>query len=139
MRWTSMLLVLALGSGCGDSLSPSDVVGTYTLTSIDGSPPPKLVVNSPDCQQTVIGGSLVMEADQGFEMELELTTVCPTPTGPGEVFFVAFGEYRVDGDDIVLTAHADVSSDFDAEFNTGQLLVHFRPPYGDLGFTSAQQ
>jgi hypothetical protein len=60
-------------------------------------------------------------------------------TGPGEVFLVAFGKYRLAGDDIVLTAQADVSTDFDAEFNAGELLVHFRPPYGDLGFASAQE
>jgi hypothetical protein len=137
MRWTSMLLVLALGSGCGDSLSPSDVAGTYRLTSIGGSPPPKLVVDDPGCQQTVIGGSLVMEADQAFEMELELTTVCPTPTGPGETSFVVFGDYRLDGEDLVLTARgADASIDFEAQFNSGQLLVRYQPPFGDLVFAS---
>jgi hypothetical protein len=134
--YSQILVLLLVGLSCSDALRPSDVVGTYTLMTINGSPLPRLVVDDPGCQESVIGGSLVLEPDQSFQLELELVTACPTPTGPGEVFFTSTGDYRVDGADLVLRARADVAVEFDAEFIGNRLVVHDHPRYGDLGFAA---
>jgi hypothetical protein len=58
--WLSVALSLA----CGDSLQPAEVVGGYSLTTIDGHAPPSIIVDNPDCRITVTGGSLTITPKQ---------------------------------------------------------------------------
>ena len=127
-----LLLVLA----CGDTLSPSDVVGTYSLVTIQGQEPPVVVLDTPECQETVWAGSLRLEPGNDFELQLDLLTVCPTPTGPGEVAVVWWGRYRVDGSTVVLGALGDPSVDYRARFQGNRLVVPLQGRYGDVGFVA---
>ena len=61
----SGVLVGALILGCGDTLQPQDVLGSYTLATIQGQAPPLVVADNPECRITVIGGSLSLSADYG--------------------------------------------------------------------------
>lgn len=136
MRFLTLIPVFVAILGCGDTLSPSDVVGTYSLVTIQGQPPPLVVLDTPECQETVWAGSLRLEPGDEFELQLDLLTVCPNPTGPGEVAVVWWGRYRVDGSTVVLGAIGDPSVDYRARFRGNRLVVPLQGRYGDVGFVS---
>lgn len=142
MRKQAGHLALVLWSlsalSCGDSLKPSDVVGSYDLMTIQGSAPPKVVVDEPGCQQTVIGGTLALNPDGSFTMQLDEVTACPTPTQPGEVSVNWFGTYRLEGETLVLTAIGDVSVEYEASVGAGLVHLQVEPPYGRLIFDSGR-
>jgi hypothetical protein len=134
-----LALLLAGGIvGCGDSLKPSDLVGSYFLGAIQGGSPPKLIVDDPDCQITVTGGQLVLNADASFTMQLDEVTACPTPTQPGEVSVNWFGNYRLEGTTLVLTAMGDVNVEYTASAGGPTLQFQVEPPYGQLLFDSGR-
>jgi hypothetical protein len=89
----SGVLVGALILGCGDTLQPQEVLGSYTLETIQGQARPLVVDDNRECRITVIGGSLTLSADQHFRLLLDEATVCPTPTEPGEVAQLWVGTY----------------------------------------------
>lgn len=136
MRSVILVPAVFLILGCGDTLSPSEVVGTYTLVTIQGQPPPLLVLDTPECQETVWAGSLRLEPAGDFELQLDLLTVCPNPTGPGEVAVVWGGQYRIDGSTVVLGAIGDPSVDYRAMFRGNRLVVDLEWRYGEVGFVS---
>ena len=124
--------------GCGDSLSPTDVLGTYTLLTIMEQVPPRIILDEPGCQYTVTGGSLVLEADRRFQLQLDEVTACPNPTGPGEVAELWLGQYHLDGATVVLRAVGDVFVDYRARLRDGRLVVSLGGPYGDVVFERAR-
>jgi hypothetical protein len=128
-------LVIAVIAACGDSLRPADVLGTYSLVTIQGHAPPQIVVDAPDCRITVIGGSLTLSQDQRFELLLEEVSVCPTPTEPGELAEGWGGTYSLEGGTVVLHAVGDPSVDYHARFRDGRLVVPLGSRYGDVAFT----
>jgi hypothetical protein len=131
------LLVLTLSS-CSDSLKPSDVAGSYNLITIQGSTPPKVVVEEPGCQQTVTGGTLALNLDGSFSMQLDEVTACPTPTQPNEIAVNWFGSYRLEGRTLVLSAVGDVSVEYRSNVSGPTLLLQVEPPYGQLIFDSGR-
>jgi hypothetical protein len=134
MRFLASILTVLLLSGCSDPLRPADVVGTYTLAIINGAAPPQVVVDTPDCQITVIGGTLVLNPDGHFELRLDEVTACPEPTEPGEVAQLWLGEYALDGQRIILTALASETVDLPAEFRGERLMVQLGGRIGMVGF-----
>jgi hypothetical protein len=128
--WLSVALSLA----CGDSLQPAEVVGGYSLTTIDGHAPPSIIVDNPDCRITVTGGSLTITPKQRFVLALQEVMVCPTPTAPGEVAEDWLGTYSLDNEAVILHAVGDPSLDYGATFRSGQLVVPLGARYGDLVF-----
>ena len=125
-------------SSCSDSLKPSDLAGSYNLISIQGSTPPTLIVDEPSCQQTVTGGTLALNLDGSFSMQLDEVTACPTPTQPGEVAVNWFGSYRLDGRTLVLSAVGDVGVEYRSNVSGPTLLLQVEPPYGQLIFDSGR-
>jgi hypothetical protein len=122
---------------CSDPLRPSEVVGTYLLASIDGTAPPTVIVDTPDCRITVIGGELELSSDGRFELRLDEVTACPEPTEPGEVAQLWLGQYTIDGRQIILTASASETIDIAAEFRGARLMVEMGGRLGVLGFERA--
>jgi hypothetical protein len=128
------LLHVALLVGCGDALEPANVLGTYSLVTIQGEAPPRTVLDEPDCRVTVVGGTLTLGADDHFELVLDEVTVCPTPTAPGEVGESWLGTFNIDGDAVALHALGDPSVDSRAELHDGRLIVPLGSRHGDVGF-----
>ena len=113
----ALLLGAAIRCNLKTSLAPT------RWRPIQGQAPPLVVVDVPDCRITVIGGSLVLGADKRFELLLDEVTVCPTPTGPGEVTEIGQAAYSLDGNVVILRANGDVSVDYRASFRDGRLSV----------------
>jgi hypothetical protein len=130
----SGVLVGALILGCGDTLQPQEVLGSYTLETIQGQAPPLVVADNPGCRITVIGGSLTLGADQRFELLLDEVTVCPTPTEPGEVAELWAGTYSLDGNTVILHAIGDPSVDYRGPLHGGRLTVPLGGRYGTVVF-----
>jgi hypothetical protein len=122
---------------CSDPLRPSEVVGPYVLATIDGAPPPSVIIDTPDCRITVIGGELELSAEGRFELRLDEVEACPEPTEPGEVAQLWLGQYWIDGRRIILTASASVTIDIAAEFQGERLVVEMGGRVGVLGFDPA--
>jgi hypothetical protein len=134
MRVLVSSLAVVWLAACSDPLDPSEVVGVYRLVSIDGTAPPKVIVDAPDCRITVVDGALTLSSDGQFELRLDEVTACPVPTEPGEVAELWLGEYKIDGRQIILTASASETIDISAEFRGVRLNVMMGGRLGLLEF-----
>jgi len=135
-------LTALLVSGCSDPLRPADVVGTYVLTTIQGPPPPRIILDVPGCRHTVTGGELVLSSDAQFRLTLVEVTACPGPPDPGgDESVLWLGEYSVKGRAMILTAHSSETVDIPAEFRGERLVVEVGGHFGVLVFdrTSSQE
>jgi hypothetical protein len=129
-------------SGCTDPLRPADVVGTYVLTTIQGSPPPRIILDVPGCRHTVVGGELVLSSDALFRLTLEERNACPEPPDPGETGGELWvGEYSVNGRGMILTAQSSETVDVPAEFRGERMVVEMGGRVGVLVFdrTSSEE
>jgi hypothetical protein len=139
-------------SGCSDPLRPADVVGTYILATMEGSPLPRIILDVPGCQVLAIGGELLLNSDATFELTVgEDYASCPAPQPPEEEVELMVGEYRVKyesaelwvgeyrvkDDQVILTAHSSETSDYPAVFRGERLVVDMGGRVGVLGFDRA--
>lgn len=95
------LLVLVLA--CGDGSGPSDVVGTYDLTSVNQSPPPGLVQATVNCDVYLDGATAELQAGT-FSLDFQQTTDCSRAGGTQTFENLAFnGSYTVVGNQVTFT------------------------------------
>ena len=98
-------LALAGASACSDddpSGPSTDMRGTYTLRSVNGTNIPATLLNTGSSKFEVIGGSLELKAESEFEARIESRT-----TTGGEVETEtdeAAGTWGMSGNQIVLTS-----------------------------------
>jgi hypothetical protein len=71
------IMALALAA-CGTE--PIELADRYTLSAVDGGPPPRLVGATIECDVLVAGGRLTFGPADQFELGLDVLTECP----PGE-------------------------------------------------------
>lgn len=57
-RRVGLLMLMALSSGCGETLSPGKLVGTYRLTAINQQSPPRMISATSECDRFLVGGHL---------------------------------------------------------------------------------
>jgi hypothetical protein len=68
---TSLTIAATLiGSACGSSLEPSDLVGDYALTGVAGRPLPQLIAATPSCDVTLVAGSLKLRVQDWSVLDL---------------------------------------------------------------------
>ena len=58
LRLIISIAVALVGLGCSDSLTPEELVGTYTLATIDNQGPPRLLSATIECDVLLVGGQL---------------------------------------------------------------------------------
>jgi hypothetical protein len=94
-----VLLLLA----CGDGSGPSDLVGTYDLTSVNLAPPPALVQATVNCDVYLDGATAELQA-RTFSLDFQQTTDC-TRTGGSQTVdnFGLSGTYAVVGNQVTFT------------------------------------
>jgi hypothetical protein len=94
-----MVLLVA----CGDGSGPSDVVGTYDLTSVNQAPPPGLVQATVNCDVFLDGATAELQAST-FSLDFQRTTDCTRAGGPQTVDnFSLNGSHAVVGNQVTFT------------------------------------
>ena len=75
MRLAAPVLLSAL-LGCGGSLEPGDVAGSYRLTTVDAAALPYLVYATIECDVRITGGLLTLTSNGGFALRYETEMDC---------------------------------------------------------------
>jgi hypothetical protein len=95
------LLVLAACSiplGCQDPLTPADLAGTYSLTSMDARALPQLLTATITCDQWVDEGDLTLQTNGAFELAVGGEFDCTRGGGPVQANgWIYPGTYSVSG------------------------------------------
>lgn len=97
MRGTALagLIVLAAGA-CGTE--PVEIGGSYTLSAVEGTAPPYIVIATVECDVSIAGGRLTFGAAEQFELVIDMLTDCSRGGGsPSEESLGYIGSAEIDG------------------------------------------
>lgn len=132
---TICIAIVLVGAGCSHPLTPSDVAAQYALTALQGSPLPTLVHADSSCDLTLLSGALTLGNDATFRFDrselLDCSRIGHAPTQSG---FFAVGTFVLDGTNITLNAHGDVTYPFAGRISGRTVHVDWGPFYSDLTF-----
>jgi hypothetical protein len=137
MRALSRLCLLALIASttrCDDSTDPDlidvDFVGTYHMVSLNGSPPPVLLINEPDLQVEILDEITTLNADGTY---LDITIFRETNAGVAtEQRFECPGTFTRSGanfnfvDDV---SNGFCGATFSGSVEGNTLILRFGPAY----------
>ena len=89
--------VIALAAlACGTE--PIELASSYTVRTVEGAPPPRLVAATVECDLSLGGGHLSFTATNQFELGLDVLTDCSRAGGAtSEVTYGYTGTAQVDG------------------------------------------
>ena len=89
--------VIALAAlACGTE--PIELASSYTVRTVEGAPPPRLVAASVDCDVSLGGGHLTFTATDQFELGLDVLTDCSRSGGAtSEATYGYTGTTSIDG------------------------------------------
>ena len=94
-----LLVVLAgsIGAACGGT-EPIELASSYTVSTIEGDPPPRLVGATIECDVTIGGGHLTVGTARNFELGLDVLTDCSRGGGAtSEATYGYTGTVEIDG------------------------------------------
>lgn len=60
-----------------DGTEPIDLASSYTVSTVEGVPPPRLVGATVECDVSVVGGHLTFGSAEQFDLGLDVLTDCP--------------------------------------------------------------
>jgi hypothetical protein len=84
-------------TACGGT-EPIELANRYTVSTIEGAPPPRLVGATIECDVTVVGGHLTFGSAEQFDLGLDVVTDCSRGGGsPSEATYGYTGTAAVDG------------------------------------------
>jgi hypothetical protein len=97
MRRRACASVVALVAvACGTE--PIELASSYTVHTVEGAPPPRLVAATVECDVSLGGGHLTFAATDQFELGLDVLTDCSRAGGAtSQVTYGYTGTTRVDG------------------------------------------
>jgi hypothetical protein len=97
MRYSACAGVIALAAlACGTE--PIELASSYTLRTVEGAPPPRLVAASLECDVSLGGGHLSFTATDQFELGLDVLTDCSRAGGgTSDVTYGYTGTAQVEG------------------------------------------
>jgi hypothetical protein len=99
------LSVVVLLTGCGESFTPGELAGTYVLAAVEGQPPPHLELATIECDQQIVGGLLVLQADETHSLNLSIELDCSRGGGQVSVAERSYsGTFSVDEDRLEFTS-----------------------------------
>ena len=97
-----MLIVamLATAVSCKDTVAPApaSIAGLYPLRSVNGNPPPQIVIATTDGTMSFVGGLVTLRSDGTFRDSTDIEIV--TSEGVERDFDVGAGTYRVSNDSV---------------------------------------
>jgi hypothetical protein len=98
-----LLVALAgsIGAACGGT-DPIQLASSYTVSTIEGDPPPRLIGATVECDVSVGGGHLTIGTARNFELGLDVLTDCSRGGGStSEATYGYTGTAEVDGRRVV--------------------------------------
>jgi hypothetical protein len=98
MRGLAFGGLVALAAGACGGTEPIELAASYTLRSVEGGPPPRLVGATVECDVSVGGGRVTVGPAQQFELGLDVLTDCSRGGGStSESTYGYMGTVEVDG------------------------------------------
>lgn len=92
--WAGVIVFVALACGT----EPIELASSYTVRTVEGTPPPRLVAASVECDVSLEGGHLSFTTTDHFELGLDVLTDCSRAGGAtSEVTYGYTGTAQVDG------------------------------------------
>jgi hypothetical protein len=137
IRGACSLLVIAAAvvAACSETVAPVTAAGDYLLSRIAGQTLPVQFTQG-TCSWTVTDGTLAIDADSMWQVELNGLshcagdTVASYPVGRGY-----FGTYRQTGRLLLLTIIGDEAVHTTGQLTTSQAIINLEPPLDPLTFT----
>jgi hypothetical protein len=95
-----IVAVLATVVSCKDTVAPApaSIAGLYPLRSVNGNPPPQIVVATTEGTVSFVGGLVTLLADGSFRDSTDIEIV--TSSGVNRESDVGAGTYRVSNDSV---------------------------------------
>ena len=114
-RLCSLVVLVALAAACGTE--PIELASSYTLSTVEGDQPPRLVGATLECDVSVVGGHLTFGPADQFELGLDVSTDCSRGGGgTQESTFGYTGSAEVDGRRVVFhTARGSGPLEFEGQ------------------------
>jgi hypothetical protein len=103
MRRLLILTAAMAALGCKDTVAPTPAspAGQYPLRSVNGNPPPQIVLSDADGTVSFVGGLVILRADGTFRDSTDIEIV--TSEGVARTFDVGSGTYRLSNDTVFFT------------------------------------
>jgi hypothetical protein len=101
---------------CGESTGPAPIAGDFTLTSVNGSPPPQLVAATVACDQLIDSGSLTLTGARDFTLAGLVRQDCTRAGGSSDILPLSLvGTYTQNGGTLTFTlpGQGSLSAHFD--------------------------
>jgi hypothetical protein len=115
-RWLPHGVILCLLCSCGDASGPSGITGNFTLTSVNGSPPPQLVSATVSCDEFITSGSLSLTSRHAFTLSGVVQLDCTRSGGQIQTQALTLGgTYARNGQALTFTipGQGSISAQFD--------------------------
>ena len=114
-RNSSLAVVVALAAACGTE--PIELASSYSLSTVEGDQPPRLVGATLECDVSVVGGHLTFGPADHFELGLDVSTDCSRGGGgTQEATFGYTGSAEVNGRRVVFhTARGSGPLEFEGQ------------------------
>lgn len=131
-----MVVLAALGgTACSETMAPVEAPGDYSLSRLAGRPLPTIVPQG-TCTFKVTDGSLVVDADSMWQVEINGLLHCPGDTIASYPFGLGyFGTYRQSGRLLLLTVIGDVAVHTTGQLTSREAIINLEPPLDPLTFT----
>jgi hypothetical protein len=95
-------LVVSALVGCGGSLEPGDVAGTYGLITVDAAVLPYLVSATRACDERIVAGRLTLSGNGGFALRYDDEQECAGASAAVQRSREYTGGFSLDGRRIFL-------------------------------------
>jgi hypothetical protein len=100
-RATLAALAALAAAACGGT-EPFELAGSYTLTTVEGDAPPRLMGATVECDIVVNGGHLTVGAADHFELGIDVLTDCSRGGSvPSQATYGYTGTVELDGTRVV--------------------------------------
>jgi hypothetical protein len=125
MRALIAIALLLSVAGCGSEPTglAAEAAGTYTLVTVDGSPPPFVYIEAPGYRDVILGGVVTLASDGTFT---DATTMRVTREAvTEEKAFIVRGSWAMDGYVVVFTPNARLGGggSYTMTFRDGRLTL----------------
>ena len=119
---TAALTLVA--AACGGT-EPLELASSYTLTTVEGDAPPRLIGATVECDIVVNGGHLTVGAADHFELGIDVLTDCSRGgSEPSQATFGYTGTVELDGNRVIFhTANNGGPFTFEGQANGGAHLT----------------
>jgi hypothetical protein len=110
LGFSALCLIATLACG-DDPIKPEDLVGRYEVVSANGGPLPNVLRASASCDELLVGGTLHLQSDGSYSLQLDLEEDCTRGGGGIQEDQRSFGGlYTLDGQGLTFTVDSGPTS-----------------------------